>query len=105
MPDEYAVLLDWLLTRRGLSFDDIRGVSLSSTVPAMVPLIREVARNYFRPDCPLIEVSSSGKLGITVGIERPAEMGPDRIVDALAVAELYRLPAIIVDFGTATTFD
>jgi type III pantothenate kinase len=105
MPDEYAVLLDWLLTRRGVSFDDICGVSLSSTVPAMVPLMRELARNYLRPDCPLIEVAASGNLGISLGIERPTEMGPDRIVDALAVAELYRLPAIIIDFGTATTFD
>jgi type III pantothenate kinase len=105
MPDEYAVLLDWLLTRRGVSFDDIRGVSLSSTVPAMVPLLREVVRNYLRPDCAFVEVASTGNLGISLGIERPNEMGPDRIVDALAVAELYRLPAIIVDFGTATTFD
>jgi len=105
MPDEYAVLLDWLLARRGLSFDDIRGVSLSSTVPAMVPLVRELTKNYLRPNCPLVEVAAGGNLGISLGIERPAEMGPDRIVDALAVAELYRLPAIIIDFGTATTFD
>ena len=105
MPDEYAVLLDWLLTRRGLSFHDVCGVSLSSTVPAMVPLIKELATNYLRPRCPFVEVSAAGDLGISLGIERPSEMGPDRIVDALAAAELYRLPAIIIDFGTATTFD
>src|SRR6185437_6078274 len=46
-----------------------------------------------------------GNTGISLGIERPSEMGADRIVDALAAAELYRVPAIIVDFGTATTFD
>jgi type III pantothenate kinase len=105
MPDEYAVLLDWLLTRRGLSFDDIGGISLSSTVPAMVPVIKALASNYLPSDCKIVEVSYKGNMGITLGIERPAEMGPDRIVDALAACELYQLPAIIVDFGTATTFD
>jgi type III pantothenate kinase len=105
MPDEYAALLDWLLKRRGLVFTDIQGVSLSSTVPAMVPIFREVIANYFRPGCPLIEVKSSGNTGVTIAIDNPHEMGADRIVDALAAAELYRLPAIIVDFGTATTFD
>jgi type III pantothenate kinase len=105
MPDEYAVQLDWLLARRGMTFGDIRGVSLSSTVPAMVPVIREVVANYLTPDVPLVEVRASGDTGVTIAIDNPHEMGADRIVDALAAAELYRLPAIIVDFGTATTFD
>jgi type III pantothenate kinase len=105
MPDEYAVLLDWLLKRRGLTFDDIAGISLSSTVPAMVPVVRSLATTYFHEECQLVEVNYKGNTGISLGIERPSEMGPDRIVDALAACELYRLPAIIVDFGTATTFD
>jgi type III pantothenate kinase len=105
MPDEYAVLLDWLLARRGLTFADVKGVSLSSTVPAMVPIVKEVAANYFTLDSPLVEVKASGNTGISIAIDNPNEMGADRIVDALAAAELYRLPAIVVDFGTATTFD
>ena len=105
MPDEYAVLLDWLLHRRGMSFDDIEGVSLSSTVPAMVPIVRELVANYLPTEAQLIEVKASGNTGIEIAIDNPGEMGPDRIVDALAAAKLYRLPAIIVDFGTATTFD
>jgi type III pantothenate kinase len=105
MPDEYAVLLEWLLGRRGLGFGDIKGVSLSSTVPAMVPIIKELAATYFKLDCPLVEVSASGNTGVTIAIENPSEMGADRIVDALAAADLYRVPAIVVDFGTATTFD
>jgi type III pantothenate kinase len=105
MPDEYAALIDWLLARRGLTFQDIAGVSLSSTVPAMVPIVRELVASYVRPNCPLVEVSASGDTGITIAIENPREMGPDRIADALAAARLYRLPAIIIDFGTATTFD
>jgi type III pantothenate kinase len=105
MPDEYAALLDWLLSRRGLTFADIGGVSLSSTVPAMVPIFRELTANYFTPGVQLVEVRASGNTGITIAIDNPQEMGADRIVDALAAAELYRLPAVIVDFGTATTFD
>ncbi len=105
MPDEYAVLLDWLLARRGLGFGDVMGVSLSSTVPAMVPIIKELAATYFTLDCPLVEVSAKGNTGVTIAIDNPGEMGADRIVDALAAAELYRVPAVIVDFGTATTFD
>jgi len=105
MPDEYAALLDWLLHRRGVAFEDIAGVSLSSTVPAMVPVIRELVANYLPRGTPLVEVSAFANTGIDIDIENPREMGPDRIVDALAARELYRLPAIIVDFGTATTFD
>ena len=105
MPDEYAVLLDWLLQRRGLTFNDIGGVSLSSTVPAMVPVFRELKTNYLPKDSELVEVKASGDTGVKIAIDNPGEMGADRIVDALAAMELYRLPAIIVDFGTATTFD
>jgi type III pantothenate kinase len=105
MPDEYAALLDWLLSRRGLSFQDIHGVSLSSTVPAMVPVMRDLVANYFPSDVQFITVRHTGNTGITIAIDNPGEMGADRIVDALAAAELYRLPAIVVDFGTATTFD
>ncbi len=105
MPDEYAVLLDWLLARRGLAFADVKGVSLSSTVPAMVPIITELADTYLKLDGPLVQVRATGDVGIAIAIDNPGEMGADRIVDALAVAELYRVPAVIVDFGTATTFD
>lgn len=105
MPDEYAALLDWVLARRGMHFDDILGVSLSSTVPAMVPIMRDVVKRYLRPGCAMVEVSARADTGICIAIDNPAEMGADRIVDALAAAELYELPAVIVDFGTATTFD
>jgi type III pantothenate kinase len=105
MPDEYAVVLDWLLHRRGLTFDDLIGVSMSSTVPAMVPIFRELAQNYLPRGCPFFEVKATANHGVTLAVDNPHEMGPDRIVDALAAISLYRVPAIIVDFGTATTFD
>src|SRR5262249_30089211 len=93
MPDEYAVVLDWLLRRRGLSFENIGGVSMSSTVPAMVPVFRELAENYLPKDSPFLEVKATANTGVTVAIDNPSEMGPDRIVDALAVINLYRVPA------------
>lgn len=105
MPDEYAVLLDWLLRRRGVSFEQFSGISMSSTVPAMVPTVRELVQNYFPSTSQLVEVRASGNTGVTIAIDNPGEMGPDRIVDALAAIELHRTPAIIIDFGTATTFD
>jgi type III pantothenate kinase len=105
VPDEYAVLLDWLLQRRGLAFEDLSGICLSSTVPSMVPIFKELASNYLPKHAPFVEVKVTANTGVTVAIDNPHEMGPDRIVDALAALELYRVPAIIVDFGTATTFD
>jgi type III pantothenate kinase len=105
MPDEYAVLLDWLLQRRGFTFADLHGISMSSTVPAMVPIFKELATNYLPRDTPFLEVKASANTGVTIAIDNPHEMGPDRIVDALATIKLYKVPAIIVDFGTATTFD
>ncbi len=86
MPDEYAVLLDWLLTRRGFTFDDVQGVSMSSTVPAMVPVFRELVANYLKPNCPLVEVRASGNTGVTIAIEKPSEMGADRIGTACSSA-------------------
>lgn len=105
MPDEYAALLEVLFRHRGLEFGEVEGVSLSSTVPGLVPIFRELAEGYLPPTCTFLAVSARGNTGIQIAIENPQEMGADRIVDALAAARLYRLPAIIIDFGTATTFD
>ncbi len=105
MPDEFAAILGVLLQHAGLSFTDVGGVSISSTVPVLVATMRELAERYFRPGIPFVQVATEAKTGITIAIENPREMGADRIVDAMAAARLYRLPAIIIDFGTATTFD
>ncbi len=105
MADEYAALMLVLLQHAGLKADAIEAVSLSSTVPAMVPVMHEMAEHYLCPGIPFVQVSSDGRTGVTVAIDNPREMGADRIVDALAASRLYSLPAIIIDFGTATTFD
>lgn len=103
--DEYAALLGVLMSHEGLSLENVSGVSLSSTVPALVPVLRAFGQRYLGSHRPFLEISSKAHLPISIAIERPSEMGADRIADALAVRCLYRLPAIVVDFGTATTFD
>jgi type III pantothenate kinase len=105
MADEYAALLGVLLQHSGLRFEDVVGVSLASTVPMLVPTFHEFAERYLRPACPFVVVSTQANTGVAIAIDNPREMGPDRVVDALAARRLYRTPAIIVDFGTATTFD
>jgi type III pantothenate kinase len=101
--DEYAAALHSLLNYQGLELRDIKGVSISSTVPPLTATFRRLSETYF--DLPPVISSPQIKTGITIAITNPAEMGPDRIVNSLAAMRLYRLPAIVVDMGTATTFD
>ena len=74
---------------------------LSSVVPSVTAAIERLAE---RRSIPLL-VAGVGTVPIPVRVDRPAEVGPDRLVNALAAARLYGAPAIVVDFGTATTFD
>jgi type III pantothenate kinase len=101
--DEYAASLRSLLDHRGLGLRDIQGVSISSTVPPLTATFRRLSETYF--DLPPVIAGPQANTGITIAITNPAEMGPDRIVNSLAAMRLYRLPAIVVDMGTATTFD
>jgi type III pantothenate kinase len=101
--DEYAVLLHGLLARRSMSLGDVRGVCVSSVVPTLTTTFEELAESQL--DSPAVVLSSGGKTGIRLRAENPMEVGADRIANALAAAELHSTPAIIVDFGTATTFD
>ena len=103
MPDEYAVLLRSLLDHRGMPMEAVTGASISSTVPALTATFRELVERYFGV-APII-AGTKVKTGIVVATANPAEVGPDRIVNALAAMRRHRLPAIIIDLGTATTFD
>jgi type III pantothenate kinase len=101
--DELGVLVDRLLELRDLGFEDVDGVCLSTTVP---PLLREYeafAERY--AEARLLVIGPGTKTGIAVLFDDPREVGPDRIVNAVAVRERYGAPSIVVDFGTATTFD
>lgn len=99
--DELEVLLDGLLHLDGASLSDVTGISLASVVPALTSGAETMAE---RRGLPLLSATAA-IMPIPIRTDRPAEVGADRLVNALAVGRLYGAPAIVVDFGTATTFD
>jgi len=103
MPDEYGVLLEQLFRHRGFGPDHVGGVALASVVPPLTPVFVEVCRGYLGHN-PLV-VDAGVRTGVRVRYDNPREVGADRVVDAAAVRALYSVPACVVDFGTATTFD
>ncbi len=103
MPDEYAALLFSLLDHEGLRSSDITDVCICSVVPPMVGTLEELFQHYFNVK-PLV-VSAGTKTGVKIRMDNPREVGPDRIVHSAAAHHLYGGPLIIVDMGTATTFD
>jgi type III pantothenate kinase len=100
-PDELEVLIDNLLHLDGASMADVTGISLASVVPALTGVTTTMAE---RRGIPLM-VAGSGNMPMPIRVQRPTEVGADRLVNGVAVARLYGTPAIVVDFGTATTFD
>jgi len=103
MADEYAALLSYLLRYQGLEAADITKVTLCSVVPPLTTIFEELSERYFGIS-PLV-VGSGVKTGVRIRMDYPTEVGADRIVDAAAAHHLYGGPIIIVDLGTATTFD
>jgi type III pantothenate kinase len=101
--DEYAAALRSLLDHRGVDLADIKGVSLSSTVPPLTATFRRLSETYF--DLPPVIAGHGINTGVVIATANPPEVGPDRIVNSLAAMKRHRLPAIVVDLGTATTFD
>lgn len=101
--DEYGVLFRNLFSMAGLEAKAIHGIVVSSVVPPLDPILRQVCERYFnlRP----LFIEPGVKTGMPVQYDNPAEVGADRIVNAVAALEKYGGPCIIVDFGTATTFD
>ena len=103
--DEVAVVLHSLLGQYpGPGRVDVAGIALCSTVPAVLHEMRLMCRRYYG-DVPAVVVEPGVKTGVPVLTDNPKEVGTDRIVNALAAVHLYGGPAIVVDFGTATTFD
>ncbi len=101
--DEYGVLFRNLFAMADIKVAAIRGIIISSVVPPMDSVLREVCERYFHSK-PLF-VEPGVKTGMPVEYDNPAEVGADRIVNGVAAFEKYGGPCIIVDFGTATTFD
>jgi type III pantothenate kinase len=102
--DELALLFGGLLEHQDLSFDrNVTGVVVSSVVPQATQTLRDMVSRYFR--FPAVIVEPGVKTGVSVLTDNPKEVGADRVVNALAAHEKFGGPAIVVDFGTATTFD
>jgi type III pantothenate kinase len=101
--DEWAVLLRGLLAHSAVG-DRVGGVSVCATVPAVLHEWREMLPREFGT-VPHVVVEPGVRTGVPVLVDNPREVGADRIVNALAAATLYDGPSIVVDFGTATTFD
>ncbi|HEY2068720.1 MAG TPA: type III pantothenate kinase [Rhizomicrobium sp.] len=102
--DEYAVLLQPLLQLEGLSFGDIDAAIIATVVPSALFGLRQLCRRYVKCE-PLVIGEVNVDLGIEVLVDRPATVGADRLVNAVAAHERYKGALIVVDFGTATTFD
>jgi type III pantothenate kinase len=103
MPDEYAVMLSNLLEQDNINKQDITEAAFWCTVPALVPVFMEVLQKHFGIT-PFV-VGAGIKTGIRIRMDNPREVGADRIVNAVAAHSLYPGNIIIVDMGTATTFD
>ena len=101
--DEYALLINHLMSLRMISPDDITQIAICSGVPTLTSIFHQISRETFKLE-PLI-VGSGTRTGIKVLYDNPRDVGADRIVDAAAALNLYGGPVIIVDFGTATVFD
>lgn len=103
LTDEYAVVLLNLLQNEKIPAAAVTKAIITSGVPPLTSVLEEVCRRYFKVT-PL-RVGAGTKTGLRVLYEDPREVGPDRIVDAVAALKMHKPPLIIVDLGTATVFD
>jgi type III pantothenate kinase len=101
--DEYGIVLKSLLNDKRIDLNTINGAIISSVVPTITPILEKMLKKYFSIE-PII-VGPGIKTGINIKYENPREVGADRIVNTIAAHSKYGGPIIVVDFGTATTFD
>jgi type III pantothenate kinase len=102
--DEYAVWLNQLLMLEGFSMGDVDAVIVATVVPRALHNLQVLATKYFKVD-PLIAGEAPVEWGIELDVAEPASVGADRVVNAIAAHHLYGSDLIVIDFGTATTFD
>ena len=96
--DEYSVLI-----RQFIGEVDVEGVAISSVVPRATAALRNMSTRYFKLDPVVVEPGT--KTGMPILIDNPREVGADRIVNGIGAYDIYGGPAVVVDFGTATTLD
>ena len=102
--DEYAVWLSQLMSLRGLTAGDVDAAIVATVVPEALFSLRSLCRGYFGCE-PLVVGEPGVELGIGVLVDSPSEVGTDRLVNAVGAHERFGGPLIVIDFGTATTFD
>jgi type III pantothenate kinase len=101
--DEFASKLLYLLSIQGIKQQEINNFIISSVVPNITLMLKRFSKNYLNMDPVVVDVEI--KTDIVLKFDNPKEIGADRIVNAVAVDKYFGIPAIVVDFGTATTFD
>jgi type III pantothenate kinase len=101
--DEYGILIHNLFTLDKLTASDICGIMIASVVPPLNSVLAEMAKKYFKMEPLFLEPGT--RTGMAILVETPQEVGADRIADAVAAYEKYGGPCIVVDLGTAITFD
>ncbi|MDP6606956.1 MAG: type III pantothenate kinase [Dehalococcoidia bacterium] len=103
LADEFAMLLVSLLRSHEIEPEEVTAAAVSSTVPSLIGSFQEVCRRYF--DIEPLVIGTGVKTGIRVRYDNPREVGPDRILHAVAALAKYEPPLIIVDLGTALVLD
>jgi type III pantothenate kinase len=101
--DEYAAALTQLMALKGFEPRDVGAAVISSVVPQALAPLRSMCREFF--DCTAKVVGENLGVTIPIAVDNPREVGADRLVNAVAAHARYQGPLIVVDFGTATTFD
>jgi len=101
--DEYASTIMRLLENEKIKTSDINGVIIASVVPRLIYTFTKLSRKYLKVE-PIV-IAPGIKTGLSIKMENPKEVGADRIVNAVAAKTMAGYPAVVVDFGTATTFD
>ena len=102
--DELGILLQSLLRARGFSPEQVSNAAIGSVVPGVTGALVEACRQYFGVNAPLV-VDARASLPITLDVEEPLTVGADRLINTLAASQLYARDAIVVDMGTAITYD
>lgn len=102
--DEYGMMLKGLMADKGIASDSISDVIISSVVPQNLFALKTCCSRYFSCE-PMIVNAQDVRVPMAIKIEQPQELGADRLVNALAGYDKYKTGLVVIDFGTATTFD
>ena len=103
MPEEYSLLFGHFFSLKGIYTEDVKAAVVANVVPAMTRILTEAIKEAFQVEPHFITIDNVKELKIK--IDKPDEVGADRYANVVAAQELYKAPALVIDFGTATTFD